>query len=226
MFFVLIFIIGRIKIIFDKIINKFNKIVSAQNFLVITCAIIFCLSIFLRSIIDIGPDTGVYLDLGKEVAKGHRYYYDFFESNFPLSFYIYALQYKISLGLKINPIITAEIFINFLALLSIFYSAKILQRSAIYNNRAHYNLIIISYFLGFFLRSNVIQLGEFGTKSSFLLLCLFPYISFSFERKIALTKSELIQRGILMGLIPCFKPHYLIFFHFLSKHTDFGRKNL
>ncbi|NBV06153.1 MAG: hypothetical protein EBS06_02820 [Proteobacteria bacterium] len=210
----------------NKIINKFNKIVSAQNFLVITCAIIFCLSIFLRSIIDIGPDTGVYLDLGKEVAKGHRYYYDFFESNFPLSFYIYALQYKISLGLKINPIITAEIFINFLALLSIFYSAKILQRSAIYNNRAHYNLIIISYFLGFFLRSNVIQLGEFGTKSSFLLLCLFPYISFSFERKIALTKSELIQRGILMGLIPCFKPHYLIFPLFIEAYRFWQKKSL
>jgi hypothetical protein len=58
------------------------------------------------------------------------------------------------------------------------------------------------------------------------LLCLFPYISFSFERKIALTKSELVQRGILMGLIPCFKPHYLIFPLFIEAYRFWQKKSL
>lgn len=195
----------------SKIVIKFSQIIASKIFLLIACTLIFCLSIFLRSIIDIGPDTGVYLDLGREISRGSRYYYEFFESNFPLSFYIYALEHKFSQLCGISPIIMSEIFINALALLSIFWSAKILRRSTFYQNRSHYNLIIIAYFLGFFIRGNVIQLGEFGTKSSFLLICLFPYISFSFARLVEFKRSELISRGILMGLIPCFKPHYIIF---------------
>ena len=207
-------------------IDKFHQLVSAKIFLLIFCLIIFFLSIFLRSIIDIGPDTGVYLYLGKKVAQGGRYYYDFFESNFPLSFYFYALQYKISVLLGISPIIMSEIVINSLALLSILWSAQILKRSTISDNSAHFNLIIISFFLSFFLRANAIQLGEFGTKTSLLLICLYPYISFSFERKVAFEKSELIGRGILMGLMPCIKPHYLVFSIFIEFHRFWQKKSV
>ncbi len=207
-------------------IHKFNQIISAKIFRIISCLVIFFLSIFLRSIIDIGPDTGIYLDLGKKVAQGGRYYYDFFESNFPLSFYFYAAQYRISLFFGISPIITSEIVINSLALLSIYWSAQILKKSTIANNPAHYNLIIISYFLSFFWRANVIQLGEFGTKTSLLLLCLFPYISFSFERKSPFSKSELIGRGIMMGLMPCLKPHYLVFSIFIEFYKFWQKKSL
>jgi hypothetical protein len=188
-----------------------RKFTLENKSLFISCAVIFLLSIFLRSLIDIGPDTGIYLSLGKKVAEGKRYYYDFFESNFPISFYFYALEYRLSALLHIDPIITSEIVINLLALASISWSAKILAQSEIYQNRAHYNLIIIGYFLGFFLRPLSLQLGEFGTKTSFLLLLLFPYISYSFPRRLSFSKKDLIARGCLIGLMPCFKPHYLIF---------------
>lgn len=188
-----------------------RKFTLENKSLFIPCAAIFLLSIFLRSLIDIGPDTGIYLSLGKKVAEGKRYYYDFFESNFPISFYFYALEYRLSELLHIDPIITSEIVINLLALASISWSAKILAQSEIYQNRAHYNLIIIGYFLGFFLRPLALQMGEFGTKTSFLLLLLFPYISYSFPRRLSFSKKDLIARGCLIGLMPCFKPHYLIF---------------
>ena len=188
-----------------------RKFTLENKSLFIPCAVIFLLSIFLRSLIDIGPDTGIYLSLGKKVAEGKRYYYDFFESNFPISFYFYALEYRLSALLHIDPIITSEIAINLLALASISWSAKILAQSEIYQNRAHYNLIIIGYFLGFFLRPIALQMGEFGTKTSFLLLLLFPYISYSFPRRLSFSKKDLIARGCLIGLMPCFKPHYLIF---------------
>ncbi len=210
----------------SKIIDKFDHIVSSEKFLFISCTLIFCLSIFLRSIIDIGPDTGIYLDLGRKIAEGKRYYYDFFESNFPLSFWIYALQFRLSNWSGINPIIMSEIVINSLALLSISWSAQILKKTTIYNNRAHYNLVILAYFVGFFLRSYAIQLGEFGTKSSFLLICLFPYISFSFERLEVLKRGALMQRGILMGLIPCFKPHYLVFVIFIEAQRFLQKRSL
>ena len=188
-----------------------NKNIFHQSaFLYSVCLAVFALSIFIRSIIDIGPDTGIYLDLGKKVFEGKKYYYDFFESNFPLSFYFYAFQYWVSIKTAISPIILSEIFINLLALLSIFASAKILKKSTIFENKAHFNLIIISYFLGFFLRPVAITIGEFGTKTSLLLILLYPYISYSFTRLEKFTKFDFICRGLLMGVIPCLKIHYLI----------------
>jgi hypothetical protein len=193
-------------------------------FLKISCLIIFCLSIFLRSQIDIGADTGIYLNLAKKISQGGKYYYNFFESNFPISFYFYYLQYELSQLLHLNQIILAEIIINLLALLSIFWSAKILQKTTVIQNKAHYNLLLVSFFLSFFLRPFALQIGEFGTKTSLLLIALYPYLAFSFERKITLTKKELIQRGCLMGLIPCIKPHYLVLILFIEIGRFFEKK--
>ena len=198
----------------------------SKYFLNFSCLAIFLLSIFLRSTTDIGADTGIYLNLAKKISRGGKYYYDFFESNFPLSFYFYYLQYEIAQLLHLSPIILSEIVINSLALGAIFWSAKILEKTTINNNKAHYNLMIVSYFLSFFLRPYALQYGEFGTKTSLLLIALYPYLSFSFERKIALTKKELIQRGCLMGLMPCIKPHYLILILFIELKYFFQKKPL
>jgi len=207
-------------------INKFNRILFSESFLTPACFIVFLISILLRSTLDIGADTGVYLDLGKKIAQGGKYYYTFFESNFPISFYFYALQYQVSSILHINQIIMSEIVINLLGVLSVFWAAKILKRSTIYENKAHYNLIVFAYFCGFFLRGQAMEIGEFGTKTGLLLLALYPYISFSFERKFPFTKQELICRGILMGLIPCIKPHYLVIILFIEFHRFFQKKSL
>jgi hypothetical protein len=204
--------------------NKVKKFLESQSFLLVFCTLVFALSIFLRSTIDIGSDSGAYLDLGKKVADGGRYYRDFFESNFPLSFWLYAFEYKASSLFYVNSIILAEIIINLLALLSIFWSGKILQVSEISKNPAHFNLVLLSFFVGFFLRPNAIQNGEFGTKTSLLLILLYPYIAYSFERKIVLTKKDFIARGSLMGLIPCLKPHYLIFIIFAEILQFFWQK--
>lgn len=189
---------------------------ESRNFLFISITAIVALSLFLRSMFDIGPDTGVYISIGKKIADGGRYYYDFLEGNFPLSFYLYALEYKISLLFNIDPIITSEIVINLLAILSIFYCSKILKNSTIYDNLAHYNLVLIAYLIGFFLRAEALFINEFGTKTSLLLICLFPYISFSFERRLPFSTKENAWRGILMGLIGCLKPHYLIIILFIE----------
>ncbi len=209
----------------NKISQITNCNLSSQFFLITCCSIIFFLSIFLRSQIDIGADTGIYLNIAKKISKGGKYYYDFFESNFPLSFYFYYWQYEVAQLLNLSQIIFSEIVINFLALASIFWSTKILQKTTIYQNRAHYNLIIIGYFLSFFLRPLALQIGEFGTKTSLLLILFYPYLSFSFERKFAFKKSELFQRGILMGLIPCLKPHYLILILFLELRIFFVKES-
>lgn len=206
--------------------NKFKDFCQTRYFLFASCLLIFALSIFLRSTIDIGADTAVYLDLGKKVFDKKKYYFDFFESNFPISFYFYALQYKAAQILHLSPIILSEIVINLLALFAIFFCAKILKRTTIFENKAHYNLIIIAYFLGFFLRPYALQIGEFGTKTSLLLLLLFPYISYSFQETNPWNKKDLIARGILMGLIPCIKPHYLILLILVEAQRFWQKKSL
>ena len=206
--------------------NFFAEFLGSRIFLQISCLVILLLSIFFRSLIDIGADTGVYLSIGAKVAKGGKYYYDFFESNFPISFYFYALQYQLSQMLHLNPIIMSEICINLFAVLSILLSAKILKSSGIYQNKAHYNLILVSFFIGFFLRPYALEIGEFGTKTSLLLILLFPYIAFSFGRKTGFTRNELILRGCLMGLIPCVKPHYIIFILFIEFYKFSQKKSL
>lgn len=207
---------------------NFQEFFSSKNFLFFSVTIIFLLSIFLRSTVDFGGDSGFYLNLGKKIFEGKKYYYDFFEGNFPLAFYLYALEYKISLLSGISPLILAEIIINLLGILAIIYSANILKKTTIYNNKIEYNFIIIACFLGFFLRPHALTMGEFGTKTSLFLLLFFPYLSYSFSPKNNWNKGDLVCRGTLMGLIPCLKPHYLIviifieFFHFWqSKKNNF-----
>jgi hypothetical protein len=135
---------------FENAASGCHKIFASKSFLLISCTIIFAVSIFLRSMHDIGPDTGFYLDIAQKISRGGRYYYDFFESNFPLSFYYYALQQKLAVVSGISPIVLSEIFINILALLSISWSAKILQKTKINDDKIAYNFVIIAFFLGFF----------------------------------------------------------------------------
>ena len=195
----------------DKIADSFIFLISSKYFLYFTASLIALTSIFIRSIHDIGPDTAFYLYLGEKIAKGGKYYYDFFDPNFPISFYIYALQYRIASFFAINPIIFSDFFINITALISLFFSARFLKKTTIYSDKIAYNLLIIGFYLGFFIRYPAIELLEFGTKSSFLAILFYPYFALSLQREAPLTTSEKLIRGLLGGLIPCFKPHYLIY---------------
>lgn len=200
---------------------------SSKIFLFSICGIIFALSLYLRSIVDVGGDTVFYIDLGEKITNGKKYYYDFFESNFPLSFYFYSLQFYFSKFLHINPLITSEIFINILAIISIFSSYKILSKDPFYKKREDYkNLLIISFALSFFLRITSLYIGEFGTKTSLLLILIFPYISFCLIDKKYLTKLNLTWRGILMGLAVCLKPHYAILIMIVEIYNLFRTKSL
>ncbi len=191
-------------------LTKFNKFLASNLFLTLACGGIILFSIFINSLTDIGPDSGIYLELGRKFANGGKYYDQIFESNFPLNFYIYALEYKIHLLTAINYIIVSQIFIYLFFLLSFFCSQKIVKKTTFYDNKIFVNFLFLFFCLAFFLRYPSITLNEMGTKSSFFMLLFFPYLLYSFRFKLDLSKTDLIFRGLLMGLIPCFKPHYLI----------------
>ncbi len=202
-------------------LQKTDQFLCSKIFCLWSVSAIFLLSIYLRSSFDIGGDSAVYLDLAAKIFRGGRYYYDFFESNFPLSFWIHLIPYSIAKILKISPIITAEIFVNFLGLSSLIFSAKILKKSEL--KQVHQNLLVTSFALGFFLRIYALSAGEFLTKTSFLLCFFYPYLAFSFSRKTSFSKKEMLCRGLLGGIIPCIKPHY-IFLPLMIEMSRFLKK--
>lgn len=201
------------EIVKSKIVAKFtnSKIAKILFNPLILNLLVVVFSITLRSKRPIGTDTAIYLDLGKKIAEGKRYYYDFFETNFPISFYFYALEHKIAKLFAIDPIIFSEITVNVMGVLSIYCTANLLKNTNIFKNKSLYNLLILGCTWGFFIRHPAILLMEFGTKSSFFIALMYPYLAMSFVQNEALSRTKLVIRGVLMGLIPCIKPHYVIY---------------
>jgi hypothetical protein len=202
-------------------LQKFNQFLNSKSFCFWSFSAVFLLSIFLRSRLDIGGDSAFYIDTAAKMYDGGKYYYDFFESNFPISFWLHLIPYSLAKFFNISPIITADIFVNLLGVLSITYSALILRKSSL--RQDHQNLLVTSFAIGFFLRVPCLEINEFLTKTSFLLCVAYPYISFSFSRKMPLNKKEMLWRGFLAVLIPCIKPHY-IFLPLLIEAQNFWQK--
>lgn len=203
--------------------KRIDEFLAAKNFCFWSVSLIFLLSVFLRSNLDIGGDSAVYLDLSAKIASGKKYYFDFYEQNFPLAFWLHLIPFFIAKAFGFNSWIVAEFFINFLGLAAIIFSARILQKTNL--NQVHKNLITTSFALGFFLRYYGLESNDFATKTSFLLIFSYLYICFSFVREIDSSKKELVSRGILMALLPCLKPHYIILPLIIEGHSFWQKKS-
>ncbi len=191
-------------------IKSFNHILRsffAQSYSTFAvCALVVLASIFIRSTRDIGQDSAVYIVIVQKILHGGKYYYDFFENNFPLAFYLTIIPVMVADFFSISPIIALEIFVNLVGVLAIYFSALILQRSSDIYSRGQIQLIIICFAIGYFLRIYTLQFNEYGTKSSYLLALAFPYIAYQISRDNS-RKTQLIS-GVLAGLMICLKPHY------------------
>ncbi len=83
--------------------------------------------------------------------------------------------------LSINQILLADFFVNLIGILSIYFSFLILKKSEIAKNKFALNLLIISFSVGFFLRSFTLQFNDFITFYSAILAISFPVIAFCFK---------------------------------------------
>ena len=206
-------------------LNKIKIFLSTKLFLILSSSLVLFLSIFISSVTDIGSDSGIYLDIGRKFAQGGKYYDQIFESNFPLNFYIYALEYRISQFTKIHPILLSQICIYIFFFICLACCFRIVKKTTIYDDKIFVNLLFLFFFIGFFLRHPSIQHNDLGTKSTFFMLLFFPYLLYSLELKHKLSNKDLIYRGILMGLIPCFKPNYAIVVIAIELFKFFEYKN-
>ena len=198
-----------------------NKIFTSQNYW-LCFPIILAISIYIRSVADIGPDSAVYLDVGKKLALGKRYFYDIFEINFPLLMWFYAWQYKISLIIKVHPILLAEFIINFMAIISVLTVDKILKKSTLSSDKNLCKSFVVGIFFVFFIRPFAIHLLEYHTKTSYLIILFFPYFFLNFLKHQKI--SHQLIKGILMALMIAIKPHYFLLILFTELSFIFLNK--
>jgi len=215
----------------DFLLNKIFKIGSflKKVFATKSCAFfgslaIIALSVLIRSTRDIGHDSAACLEITQKFLNGGKYYFDFFENNLPLVFYFLSLAQIPTKFFAINPIIALEIFTNLVGILALYFTAKILKRSSVIKDQTTFNIIILAFACGFFLRVFTLSFNEFGTKSTFYLALAMPYISFWLLEKPK--KSDQIIVGIIAALIFCLKPHYGILVIIFELARLFEKKSI
>ncbi len=190
----------------SKIGGFLKKVFAAKSCAFFGSLVIIALSVLIRSTHDIGHDSAACLEITQKFLNGGKYYFDFFENNLPLVFYFLSLAQIPAKFFAINPIIALEIFTNLVGILALYFTAKILKRSSAIKDQTTFNIIILAFACGFFLRVFTLSFNEFGTKSTFYLALAMLYISFwLLERP---KKSDQIIAGIIAALIFCLKPHY------------------
>ena len=187
------FLVKKLNFFLIHLKSFFNNKISGF----ICCSLLILLSLFKRSMVDIGQDSGLYLEVAQKILDGKKYFHDFFEYNFPLSFLLLTIPVGVSNLLGLSPIIIADYFVNLLAIFSLIWSYKILKNSKKIQSQFELNLLIISLTAGFFIRGKTLFFNEFLTKTSFLIIFFYPFFSYYFFCVENLKKIQKIYIGIL-----------------------------
>jgi hypothetical protein len=194
-----------------KISDFLASILNSKKTAKFGAIFIILTSIWCQSLRDLGHDSSTYPEIAQKILVGGEYFKDFLESNLPLNFTLTAIPVLVAQKFNFNIFATAQIFWNLLGILSIFWSAKILRRSKLLTDQTVFNLLFLGLVAGFFWRVFTLQFNEFGTKTTYLLAALIPYISYQFIDEKNPRNSDQIFIGILAGFLFCIKPHYGIF---------------
>ena len=193
---------------------------------ILCCALIILLSLFKRSLIDIGHDSGLNLEISQKILNDKKYYHDFFELNFPLVFILLSIPITISNLLALSPIIIADYFVNLLAIISLIWSYKILKNSPKIQSQLELNILIICFTAGFFIRGKTLFYNEFLTIASFLLIFFYPLFSYYIAGIENLKKIQKIIVGILSGLVIALNPKYIFLVFFFEIFRFYKSRNI
>ena len=207
-------------------LNYSKTLFNNEFFGFLCCFSIVLLSLYKRSTIDIGKDSGLYLEIAQKILDGKKYYHDFFEYNFPLSFLLLTPPVYVANLLNISPIIIADYYINLLAILSLIWAYKILKNSQKIKSQTELNILIICFTAGFFIRGKTLIFNEFLTKTSFLLIFFYPFFSYYFYGVEKLKKIQKIYLGILSGFIISVKPNFIFLVAFFEIYRIFKLRNI
>ena len=207
-------------------LNYSKTLFNNEFFGFFCCFSIILFSLYKRSTIDIGQDSGLYLEIAQKILDGKKYYHDFFEYNFPLTFLLLTPPVYVANLLNLTPIIIADYFINLLGILSLIWAYKILKNSKKIKSQTELSILIICFTAGFFIRGKTLIFNEFLTKTSFLLIFFYPFFSYYFYGVEKLKKIQKIYLGILSGLIISIKPNFIFVVAFFEIYRVLKSRNI
>jgi len=201
---------------YKNFLNFLHKILFHNKFGLYSCFLVFLLSIFIRSTRDIGYDSAMYLDL---IQNSDGVYYRLF-------FCINSIPVLLAKLFNISPIILVDIFYNIIGLLAISFCTKVLKERRVFKEVIELNLMMISLFIGYFLRPYTLEFNEFSTQSSLLLAFVFIYIGYFLVDDKSLTKSDHLISGFVAALLCLLKLNYGLIVIFCEIYRVFASKNL
>jgi hypothetical protein len=207
-------------------LNYSKTLFNNELFGFFCCFSIVLLSLYKRSTIDIGQDSGLYLEIAQKILDGKKYYHDFFEYNFPLSFLLLTPPVYVANLFNVSPIIIADYFINLLGILSLIWAYKILKNSQKIKSQTDLSILIICFTAGFFIRGKTLIFNEFLTKTSFLLIFFYPFFSYYLCGVENLKKVQKIYLGILSGVIISIKPNFIFLVAFFEIYRLFKSRSI
>ena len=176
-----------------------NALLS-HHFAVISCFFVVAISVFIRSQRDIGHDSAHYLELASGILG----------SDYSFTVYLSTIPHVLSRLLTISPIISLEICVNVMGIISLYFSSKILRRSFVGSDLTLFNVIMVSFAIGFFLRVFTLSYNEFGTSTTYFLMIAFPYICYQFLEKSQLKKWDKSMIDALAILFIFLQPYYAL----------------
>lgn len=191
--------------IFNNFLKKSDELIAKRIFCFWLIFLFFSLSIFLRSNLDISYLSAYELSNKNEFSLVHL---------------INLISLQIAKISGFNKMLVADYLVNFLAIISLIFSTKILTKSNL--TVTHQNLIIIAFALGFFLQINAIEYGEFIVENSLFLIVIFPYISFLLRRKNCNFISQIFSILVFASIIfAIFTPYFVKEEFLIANFTDF-----
>ena len=199
---------NKSKNIIRNISNRCSLIFDNEKLALLGSLAIIIVSILVRSTRDIGYNSAVAIDLTSILASNDGYFSYIINNSSSLTFYINLLPYFISKLTAINIIISHFIFSNLFGILAIFASAKILQRTQIYNNKSYFNVIILSFAGAYFLRIFNLSFNEFSSVTSHFLAIALPYICYQLLDEKNIKKSDQLIMGFLAATIFALDTNY------------------
>lgn len=201
--------ISKVKILYLNLGQELEYIFNSKKLVIFGSISIIAASIFVSFSRDIGLYSALIIDLTNLLAVDSKSFYDFAKNSSPLIFYINLIPHFASKILNIDIVVSYIIFGKIIGAISIYIAVIILQRTNIYLNIPYYNIVILSFSCGYFLRIFNLNLNEFNNESNYFLALFFPYICYQLIDKKNIVKRDEIIMGALSFIMMAININYI-----------------
>ena len=189
--------------------------------LILTAFLIVWSTLYLRVYMD--TDLGWLLECLDRFMAGGTYTQDFYESNPPLSFWIYIPAYPLYTYMSIDPKISVFAAVLAYLLFSNFAFFSLLRKEK------HFNSLDLFIIMSAIIMSQSWVAGEvYGSKDHLIAAFLLPFSLYQYRLTRGLKTGTLLATSsiIMGGIAVCLKPHYALIPALFFAHRLYTTRSL